>query len=207
MLLPLAHMVQQQQQLMLGVGLTATKTALADLATQRLAEQKPWPEVDMRRTTIFALYGLIYLGLVQYGIYSVLFPRLFPLAQSFAALPLAEKLVDRAGQRTVLMQVALDQGIHWPMIAIPFFHLFKGLGEERGPIHSLRCCRAVWLSDIKACWAVWVPACLLNFSLMPVDMRVHFAAFISFGYTCLVSWRRGTPLSACVPARKGRARA
>lgn len=200
MLLPLAHLAQQQQ-LMLGVGLTATKTALADLACQRLAEQKSWPEIDTRRTAIFALYGLLYLGFVQYGIYSILFPKLFPLAHSFAALPLAEKLVDRAGQRTVLMQVILDQGIHWPIFAIPAFHIFKGMGEERGPISSLRSCRAVWLSDIKACWAIWVPACLLNFSLMPIELRVHFAAFVSFGYTCLVSWRRGTPLpaEACAP--------
>ena len=104
------------------------------------------------------------------------------------------------------MQVALDQGIHWPLFAIPAFHIFRGLGEERDPIRSLRSCRTVWLSDIKACWAIWVqPARLLNFSVMPVGLRVHFVAFVSFGYTCHISWRRGAPLPAGACATKTRA--
>jgi hypothetical protein len=149
--------------------------------------------------------GLFYLGAFQFLIYSVLFPLLFPGAAAFAALPLAAKLRDRAGQATVLCQVALDQGLHWPGLAIPAFHVIKGAGEQRGPLASLRSCREVWREDVQACWAVWVPACLINFACMPVHLRIHFSAIVSFGYTCLISVRRGRPADG--PSRDARQRA
>lgn len=178
-----------------GVGLTSFKTALADVWTQRVVEHRPLENFDLRRVSIFALYGLLYLGVVQYALWAVLFPRLFPSAAAFAALPFAAKLRDGAGQRAVLGQLAIDQGLHWPFAAIPAFHVMKGLGERRSVLASLRSCRAVWLSDVKACWAVWIPAGLINFGLMPIALRVPFAAFVSFGYTAFVSYRRGAPLA------------
>ena len=190
MLVPFA---QHHSAFLIGAGLTSAKTALADITMQRVVEQRAWEELDTRRTGIFALYGLVYLGAVQYLLYSVLFPRLFPRAAAFAALPLAAKLSDRAGQAAVVQQVLLDQGVHWPLMAIPAFHVFKGAGERRGTIASLRSCRECWLDDCVACWTIWVPACLVNFSFMPVALRVPFAAVVSFGYTCLVSFRHGAP--------------
>ena len=76
------------------------------------------------------------------------------------------------------------------------FHVFKGFGERRSVGASLKSCRDVWASDVKACWAVWVPACLVNFSCMPISLRVPFAALVSFGYTAFVSFRRGAPIAA-----------
>ena len=177
-----------------GVGLTSLKTALADVWTQRVILKRSLAALDRRRVLIFAAYGLCYLGLVQYWLFVLAFPALFPSAAMFAALPLAAKLGDHRGQRAVVCQVALDQAIHWPFFAIPMFHIFKGLVERRSLLASLRSCRAVWFSDVKACWAVWVPAGLINFSCMPLSLRVPFTALVSFGYTSFVSYRRGSPL-------------
>ena len=121
----------RHQALVLSVGITSAKTALADIATQHVAEQRGWGELDLRRAGIFGMYGLLYLGLMQHLLYTVVFPRLFPTAVTFAALPLAAQLHHREGQAAVLLQVALDQGVHWPFVAIPAFHLFKGFGERR----------------------------------------------------------------------------
>ena len=101
-----------------GVALTSLKTALADVWTQHVVERTPLAAVDRRRVGIFAAYGLIYLGMVQYVLYAAIFPALFPGAAAFANLPLAAKLADRAGMRAVLWQVAIDQGLHWPLLAI-----------------------------------------------------------------------------------------
>jgi len=177
----------------IGVGLTSFKTALADVWTQHVIERTPLKALDRRRVGIFAFYGLFYLGMVQFVLYAVLFPALFPGAAAFADLPFAAKLADRSGQQAVLCQVAIDQALHWPLLAIPAFHVFKGFGERRSVLASLRSCGEVWLSDVKACWAVWIPAGLVNFSCMPISLRVPFAALVSFGYTAFVSFRRGAP--------------
>ena len=189
-------LLSQHSAFLLGAGLTSCKTALADVVTQHVVQGRPINSLDVRRVAIFAIYGLIYLGCVQYLLYSVVFPRIFPRAATFAALPFAAKLRDLPGQRTVICQVALDQGLHWPFFAIPAFHLVKACGEGVNPHAALLAMRSVWLSDVRACWAVWVPAGLINFSFMPVSLRVTFAAFVSFWYTCFVSWRRGAPSSS-----------
>lgn len=179
---------------LLGVGVTSFKTALADVCTQHMLEQRPLRRLDLRRVALFALYGLLYLGLMQSALYAIVFPALFPGAAAFADLPLAAKLADHAGQRDVLCQVAIDQGLHWPLLAIPAFHVFKGLVERRSLLASLRACRDVWAADVKACWAVWIPTGLINFSSVPISWRVPFAALVSFGYTVFVSFRRGAPM-------------
>ena len=181
MLLSEAGALSSGAAFLFGVSLTSFKTALADAWTQRVIERKLMKDVDLRRVGIFALYGLLYLGAVQYCLWAILFPRLFPGA---------------ATTRSVLCQVAIDQGLHWPFAAIPAFHIMKGLGERRSVLSSLRSCREVWWEDVKACWAVWVPAGLINFSAMPIALRVPFAAFVSFGYTAFVSFRRGAPVVA-----------
>mmetsp|Transcript_24083 Transcript_24083/g.95607 ORF Transcript_24083/g.95607 Transcript_24083/m.95607 type:complete len:266 (+) Transcript_24083:1091-1888(+) len=200
--------------LLFGSSLTSVKTAAADVLAQRLQKGRKFGAqgLDARRVGIFASYGFCYLGAVQYCWYSIAFPRLFPHAEAFAALPFSEKLRDLAGWRAVAGQVVLDQGVHWPLVAIPTFYLFKQAGEHdwasrpsaaksRPPTRTwthlartaLRKCRRNWRSDVVACWAIWVPACIFNFSVCPVDMRVPFAALVSFVYTAIVSWRRGKP--------------
>ena len=54
MLLPLAQSLAQHKALMLGVGLTSAKTALADIATQTVVEHRGLHELDVRRIGIFA---------------------------------------------------------------------------------------------------------------------------------------------------------
>ena len=121
--------IAQHKAFLCGIALTSAKTALADVCTQSIVLHRNLNELDWRRVSIFALYGLTYLGAVQFLLYSVYFPRIFPRAAAFAALSFGSKLKDHAGQLTVLSQVALDQGLHWPLLAIPAFHLFKGFGE------------------------------------------------------------------------------
>ena len=63
-------------------------------------------------------------------------------------------------------------------------------------------------TDMVNCWKLWVPAQLINFSVVPVHMRVPFAAGVSFVWSCVFSALRGdmkqvkcdTPVAASATA-------
>ena len=123
--------VPRQQPLLFGVAVTSAKTAAADVLTQKVVLRREWAALDLARVSVFALYGALYLGGVQYWLFCRVYPRLLPLASRFAALPFGAKIRDTRGFMSVLAQVGLDQGLHWPLSAIPCFYYFKGLGEGR----------------------------------------------------------------------------
>lgn len=173
-----------------GSAVTGIKTAAADVLSQRVFEERPWVDVDVRRIFIFLAFGVLYLGMVQYAIHVVAFSRIFPTAGAFVAQPLSQKLRDRSGQRAVLGQVLLDQGLHWPLVALPAFYVVKGIGE--GNLReSLSRCVANWPQDVLDCWKWWLPAMTFNFSFCPMEMRVPFNALVSFAYMAALSFRRG----------------
>ena len=47
--------------------------------------------------------------------------------------------------------------------------------------------------DCIVCWTTWIPAFLVNFSVMPMWGRVPFVAAVSFGFTTYFSFLRGGP--------------
>ena len=93
---------------------------------------------------IFGLWGLAYLGGVQYCLYSFVFPRAFPGAVKFIEAPLRAKLRDTQGMLTVAKQVFFDQFIHHPFVLFPTFYLVKGAVESDSPTESLAKCKANW---------------------------------------------------------------
>ena len=111
------------------------------------------------------------------------------------AKPIAAKMRDARGLASVCAQVGLDQGLHWPLSAIPAFYVFKGWGEGEPLSATMRALRRNWASDVIACWCFWLPAHALSFGLLPMHWQVPFAAAVSFVYTAFVSFRRGERLT------------
>ena len=72
---------------------------------QKVIEKRE--EIDWRRTGAFTSFGFLYLGGVQYALYVPVFSRLFPAAAGFAAKPIAEKLRDFQGIRSLFAQVRM----------------------------------------------------------------------------------------------------
>ena len=58
----------------------------------------------------------MFLGGVQYWVYSIKFQQWFPHAATFAAASLRTKLKDRAGQRALLQQIAFDNVLFNPFV-------------------------------------------------------------------------------------------
>ena len=48
----------------------------------------------------------------------------------------------------------------------------------------------IW-DSVKALWAVWVPAQLINFSFVPRHLRIPYVAAVSFGWTVILSVMQG----------------
>ena len=180
-----------------GVGISTVKTVAADCVAQKYVEGRD--TLDRRRSAVFMAWGALYLGGVQYFIYVFAFQRIFPSAAAFVAKPVAERLADRAGQVTVLKQVALDQFVHHPFVLFPCFYCVKETIERGGAFGAdtaraaLRKYRANIAEDCRVCWQTWVPAFLFNFSVCPMWARIPFVAVVSFGFTTYFSFLRGRP--------------
>ena len=158
-----------------GVGVSTVKTCAADAIAQLYLEKRE--TLDRRRSAIFAAWGAVYLGGVQYFIYVHLFARvLFPSAAAFVARPVADRLADRAGQLVVLKQVALDQFLHHPFVLFPAFYCVKegiekgsfGVGDVQAALAKYR---MNLTEDLRVCWQTWIPAFLFNFSVCPLWAR------------------------------------
>ena len=101
-----------------------TSSMFIILSGYRFIEKR---EIDWRRTSFFGLFGCFYLGGFQYLVYVKIFSRVFPRADSFVKLTMAQKLKDHAGMLQVVGQIAADLLIHIPFFYFPTFLLLKDL--------------------------------------------------------------------------------
>ena len=141
---------------------------------------------------MFASFGLVYLGCIQYSIYVPLFSRLFPSAEAFATAPLRVKLADFVGQRRMLAQVFFDQMLHHPILYFPTFYVLKEVVNGGEPINGLRKYRENVTEDLAALWKLWLPTTVINFSFLPMWGRIPWVATTSLVWTCILSYMRGS---------------
>ena len=177
-----------------GVAIATVNTVAADTVVQHMVEKKQ--KHDWQRTAVFFSFGAVYLGGFQYLLYSVMYPRWFTRGGPFSALTFRQKLADSKGQAHVGMQLFVDQFIHVPFIYFPTFYLMqdamqKGTVSLSNTTSALRRYADNFLGDNIAQWQVFLPANLINFTFCPLWFRVPFAATISFGWTMILSFRRG----------------
>ena len=178
-----------------GVTISTVKTSFSDLLVQKVVEKRD--EIDWRRNLVFASFGCMYLGGVQYVIYVPLFSKMFPNAARFAAMPLKEKLKDTRGMLNVVAQVFIDQCIHHPLLYFPVFYTTKDLvmAEEFSVMESLNEYKRNMKDDLIALWKIWVPSTMINFAFMPMWGRIPWVAGTSLLWTCILSAMRGGSVS------------
>mmetsp|Transcript_87810 Transcript_87810/g.196273 ORF Transcript_87810/g.196273 Transcript_87810/m.196273 type:complete len:205 (-) Transcript_87810:173-787(-) len=160
-----------------AVLLCGVKTCAADVFVQKVLERH---DVDWRRNFVFTAFGLGYLGGFQYFLYARWFPRWFP----------------GKGMGSTLKCVAFDQTINTGVWYYPLFYVVQdGVMNSRMDAKTLqdgsaRYCRNI-TQDMTNCWKLWVPAQLLNFSIVPLHWRAPFCAGVSLFWTCILSFMRG----------------
>jgi len=172
-----------------GTVFSCAKTSFSDWLVQTQVEKRE--HIDWRRNGTFAAFGFFYLGMVQYTLYVPIFSRMFPGAAAYAAAPLRAKLKDVAGTRNMITQVVLDQFVHHPIAYFPVFYCLKEVvngGTMSGGIEKYK---VNYKEDLVALWKLWVPSTIINFSLMPMHMRIPWVASTSLIWTCIISYMRG----------------
>lgn len=172
-----------------GVLFSGAKTSFSDWLVQSQIEKRE--RIDWRRNATFASFGFFYLGGVQYAIYVPLFSRLFPGAAAFAKAPISAKLADPAGMRNMLVQVGLDQFVHHPLMYFPVFYCLKDVVNGGSIQGGLSKYSVNYQEDLVALWKIWVPSTIINFSLMPMHLRIPWVASTSLIWTCIISMMRG----------------
>jgi len=181
--------------LIFGVGISCVKTSFSDLLVQKVVEKRE--KIDWKRNIAFGCFGFFYLGCVQYGLYVTVFGRMFPNAAKFAAKPISQKFKDTKGMFQLIAQVFLDQCVHHPFMYFPAFYCTKELvmSSREKPPNFTRVLTEYFgtnmMDDLLACWKVWVPAMILNFSFMPMFARIPFVAGVSLVWTMILSSMRG----------------
>ena len=160
-----------------ALAITTAKTVAADLLVQFAIERREW---EARRTALFAAFGLIYQGAVQYLFVNIVIERLFP-GQSL---------------RAVLAKCGMMNGFCDPCFFLPTFYVFKA--AVFSDVVSVQ----AWVSTgfgnyTKNCWKdwydvvrVWAPADIVCFSV-PLYLRLPVRHVVSFVWTAYLSFARG----------------
>lgn len=85
----------------------------------------------------------------------------------------------------VAAKVALDQLLQTPFGYALFFSFMKA--AEGRPQDAVREVRAKLVPTLIANWYLWPAAQLLNFTLVPLNLRILYCNVISIGWTAYVS--------------------
>jgi len=153
-------------------GTATAKAALADGFTQTQIEGDGDGEFDWSRFTAFAMWGGLYCGCAQH----VIFTRVIP------------SLVPKTASAFAIKRMAIDQGIVTPLLFYPTYFTFKSVVYGGTLQQGL----AELISDGPSIWArglaLWAPVSVINFSLVPKQLRVGFVASVSLLWLCVLSF-------------------
>jgi len=172
-----------------GCVFSCAKTSFSDWLVQSQLEKRE--RIDWQRNGTFAAFGFFYLGGVQYFLYVPLFSRLFPSAAAYAAASVSAKLADGPGTRRMIAQVVIDQFVHHPLLYFPAFYSLKEVVKGGTVSEGLARYSNNYKEDLPALWKLWIPSTIINFSLMPMHMRIPWVASTSLIWTCIISYMRG----------------
>ena len=107
---------------------------------------------------------------------------------------LAARLKLEPGTKRTLVQLAFDQLVNAPIVVAGFYVAF-GLASAvaSGSLASFSAAaiaaklRAEYVLTIVSNWKVWVLPQLLNFAIVPVNLRVPFANLVGLVWTVILS--------------------
>lgn len=174
-----------------------TKTSVADVMVQVVAERKKWDEIDWRRNGIFVVFGFAYLGGFQWFLMVNKYRQWFPTMDRFAKLTFAEKLKDTAGMIDAAKMVVFDVCVHMPMMYFPTYYTIKELvgGDSLNPIdwakNGMTKYKTNMKEDLTAMVKLWGPSDCVQF-VLPLHIRMPFRHLVSFFWTAYVSFTRGS---------------
>eukprot|EP01025_Chloroclados_australasicus_P019739 TRINITY_DN207_c1_g1_i1.p2 TRINITY_DN207_c1_g1~~TRINITY_DN207_c1_g1_i1.p2 ORF type:complete len:200 (-),score=1.66 TRINITY_DN207_c1_g1_i1:571-1170(-) len=141
---------------------------LGDVAAQCLAEVQPY---DLTRTLRMSVYGGLVMGPFAHYWFNVLEKVVFPMRPNSPA--------------TIVIKAALDQLVQAP-IGLSMFYAYQEMFQGR-PHRTLDVIQDKLMPTLYMTWKFWPLAHLINFSVVPLDLRILYVNVVSVVYTCLLS--------------------
>lgn len=90
--------------------------------------------------------------------------------------------------RAVLLKVACDNFLMCPVVNLPLYFAWTGLIDGRTPESAFRRCEERYREVLLSSWAIWIPTQLLNFTFVPLHLRVPFGYGATFVWATSVSF-------------------
>jgi len=189
-----------------GAGCSFVKMMCGDLLTQKVIEKRS--ETDWRRTAFFGFFGVFYMGGVQYLVYVKGFSYMFPTAERFLKLPLAQRLQDTRGLLEAMGQVAMDCCVHIPFLYFPAFLLLKDLMlnpdgiRVKGTTQAsdiLQTYKDEFVSLNVATCKFFIPSGIIMFGVVPMHLRIPYVACVGLVWASILSYLKGGDKPQMVP--------
>ena len=132
--------------------------------------------LDWKRTAVFATFGFCYLGMWDYALYAIMLDR------AVARLVNPNNLM-----MTRSVKLAFEGLVHTPLLYFPSFFFIKECfidrEHNRSPSYRLPC-----IDDLTACYAFWLPAQFVTFSIASC-WRMPWMSAAHFIWTAILSCR------------------
>ncbi|XP_048529372.1 protein sym-1-like [Triticum urartu] len=147
---------------------SAVLTLAGDLICQLVIDKVP--ELDLKRTFVFTLLGLVLVGPTLHFWYLYL-----------------SKLVTISGTSGVISRLLLDQFVFSPVFIGVFMSLLVTL--EGKPSLVVPKLKQEWFSSLIANWQLWIPFQFLNFYFVPQKLQVLAANFVALAWNVILSYK------------------
>lgn len=170
----------QKRPLFVSLVSNTAKAVMADVVTQKVIENRQ--EMDLKRVGVFGLFGLTYLGGWQYCVFNKAFVTCEHIMTNSCKWP-------KTAQAIVL--TSLDMGIHTPFMYYPAFYSIKGHMQGITFCDSMEVYKKNFKTDMIDICKLWVPVQIINFTFLPIYMRMPCITCVSFIWTMLLSLKRG----------------
>lgn len=147
---------------------SAFLTLIGDLICQIVIDQVP--SLDLKRTFLFTLLGLVLVGPTLHFWYLYL-----------------SKLVTVPGASGAFFRLLLDQFLFSPIFIGVFLSTLVTL--EGRPSQVVPKLQQEWFSAVVANWQLWIPFQFLNFRFVPQQFQVLAANFIALIWNVILSFK------------------
>ncbi|KAJ6316867.1 hypothetical protein OIU78_020034 [Salix suchowensis] len=147
---------------------SAILTLMGDLICQLVIDQVP--SLDLKRTVMFTLLGLVLVGPTLHFWYFYL-----------------SKLVTVPGASGALLRLLVDQFVFSPIFIGVFLSTLVTL--EGRPSQVIPKLQQEWFSAVLANWQLWIPFQFLNFRFVPQQFQVLAANVIALVWNVILSFK------------------
>eukprot|EP01084_Bolivina_argentea_P174255 301854_1 len=170
-----------RRKLITALIISTFQATFADIVAQVSTKHSThFSDIKWKRTAVFATFGFMYLGAVQYIIYV--------------------KFLNRAMQKIVnpsrvyldrVLKIGTVESIITPFVYYPTFFFIQDQIQQSNKNSKNRLCsfyRMPTMDDLCNAWKLWIPAHIVTFSV-PRHWRLPWITSVSFLWNIILSYR------------------